>query len=224
MPTTRSPQVKRFESPKEKKERHASERAKAKAWSEERKKRATIASASTTKSSKKEKRTKRVGITASSYSANSSNNTEDYFTVVRCKDTEKNAPHSPVKTLFSVPKFQDRIADTERRVRECQHEVLESIESHEYHITVQKICLVFIDALAKNQFKSTFSFDPSQTEDFNRILSSYNEDYHNKILEDVNSILYSAGFQVTQIIPVNNVKPFRTIALSYDIHVTILSG
>jgi hypothetical protein len=222
---TRSPQVKRFESPKEKKERHALECAKAKAWSVERKKRIAIASAATTKISKEKKKKKQdcTGISESSYSTGSSIEPEDYFNVAKPRNIERGKPPPPFKTLFPESKFQDRIADTERRVRECKYEVMTSIESHEYIVAIQTLSFIFMDALAKNHFKSSFSLDSSQTETFNRILSNYNEDSHNKILEDINSTLYRAGFQLSQIIPVNSVKPFRNLALGYVIHVTILS-
>lgn len=226
MPTRSRPQVKRFESPKEKKERHALECAKAKAWSVERKKRIAIASAATTNMISKEKKKKKqdcTGISESSYSTGSSIEPEDYFNVAKSLNIERGIPPPPPKTLFTGAKFQDRIADTERRVRECKEEVMTSIESHEYLIAIKTLSFIFMDALAKNHFKSSFSFDSSQTETFNRILSNYNEDSHNNILEDVNSILYRAGFQLSQIIPVNSVKPFRNLALGYVIHVTILS-
>lgn len=227
MPTRSGPQVKRFESPKEKKERHALECAKAKSWSVERKKRIAIASAATTNMISKEKKKKKqdcTGISESSYSTGSSIEPEDYFNVAKSLNIERGVQPPPPKTLFPESiTFQDRIADTERRVRECKDEVMTSIESHEYLIAIKTLSFVFMDALAKNHFKSSFSFDSSQTETFNRILSNYNEESHDKILEDVNSTLYRAGFQLSQIIPVNSVKPFRNLALGYVIHVTILS-
>ena len=220
----RSDQTKRMESPIEKKERHALERARAKAWSEERKKRACMASAAS--SSNITKKVNRKGKehkgSTMSYSIEPPNERRKNVTKTRL------SPPSPFKVLFpaAAPTNQGSIADshTERQVKECQQEVIASIESLEYHTAVQNLSLIFIDALVKNQFKTYFSFDASQAEDFNRILSNYNEDYHNKILEDTNLILLRAGFQVSNVIPVRFVAGlFGTMEFRYDIHVTILS-
>lgn len=213
----------KVESPYEKKLRRAKEVAKAKAWRDERRIRASLGSSyqSPSKVTSTPKKVvhhhARSTILSSNVSSPEKDSGSDFGTFFNVHGSlsslmesdsifhSHSKRHTPIVTA-STKTFQDFVQEIET-----------TIDEYNRLISVHKIALLIMGSFIENGHSNTFIVDSFRSQEFNKHFSSSDIEYNNNMMRDSNKVLAVHGIEVESISGLGHANSFSLHSSGYEI-------